>query len=128
MKILIVEDSGLARKMLRSECRKFLPDAEYTPAVNGKEGAELFTQAASDSAPFDLVFVDQLMPEMDGLESAKLMLEQKPDAYLVMVTANIQAATEEEARQIGIRQFAHKPISTEKMESILAQWSQDKSS
>jgi len=124
MKILIIEDSSLARKMLRSSCMKFFTEASYTPAKDGAEGLRIFSEAM-DSEPFDLVFMDQLMPNMDGLESGREILKLKPEAYLVMVTANIQTSTKAEAEQIGFRQFANKPISDESMEVIFTQWSKD---
>jgi len=124
MKILIIEDSGLARKMVRSMCRRHFPDAKYVPAKDGLEGLTAY-KAALEEAPFDLVFVDQLMPNMDGLEAGQEILKLNPSAYLVMVTANIQASTKKEAEGIGFRQFVNKPISEEGMDQILAQWSKD---
>lgn len=128
MRILIVEDSGLARKMLRATCKKFFPDAEFIPAENGQLGLEAFRDAYNQSKPFDIVFIDQLMPVMDGLAAASQILALKTNTFVVMVTANIQSATRSEAEAIGIKEFIHKPISEEKMQAIFSRWNQDQAS
>ena len=122
MNILIIDDSGLTRKMIRSILLNQFPDATFVPAKNGKEGYERYVeQTEKDSRP-DLVFIDQLMPEIDGMETMKKILEFDPDAYLVMVTANIQEPVRKQAIDIGARAFLNKPLNRDDFERVKQEW------
>ncbi len=68
MKCLIVEDSFVARKLLKtylSSC------ADCDIAVDGNEAVEAFSQALDEKAPYDLICLDIMMPNMDGREALK---------------------------------------------------------
>lgn len=66
MKILIVEDDATTRRILVH----FLePYGECQCAENGMEGISKFKQALHTGAPFDLVCLDIIMPETDGLQT-----------------------------------------------------------
>lgn len=92
MKILIVEDDFTSRLVLQ----EFL--AEYGTchiAINGKEAVEAVRGALESGAPYDLICLDIMMPEMDGqqalkeireLESARDILSSH-GAKIVMTTA-----------------------------------------
>lgn len=63
MKTLIVEDEFTSRIILQ----KFLSaHSEVQVSVNGHEGLEAYRAALDQDAPFDLVCMDVMMPEMDG--------------------------------------------------------------
>ena len=68
MKTLIVEDDFTSRLLLQ----EFLKD--YGPshiAVNGKEALQAARNALEAGAPYDLICMDIMMPEMDGQEALK---------------------------------------------------------
>jgi len=66
MKILIVEDDFISRQVLA----KFLGEQGGCDiAVNGKEAITAFSMAIDARDPYDLVCLDIMMPEMDGLEA-----------------------------------------------------------
>jgi len=66
MKILIVEDDFISRQVLG----KFLGEqGSCDIAVNGKEAIEAFRLAIEARDSYDLVCLDIMMPEMDGLEA-----------------------------------------------------------
>ena len=90
MRCLIVEDEDMSREGLKY----FLAEhAEIETAVNGREGVERFRAALAADAPFDLVLLDIIMPEMDGQQALKLIrqaeLEQGAEkkAVIIMTTA-----------------------------------------
>ena len=77
MKCLIIEDN----EFLRETAVMFLKEvAEIEVAGNGREGVERFTEALAKGAPFDLVLLDILMPEMDGQQALRLMRQAERDA------------------------------------------------
>ncbi|OGG93293.1 MAG: hypothetical protein A2508_01425 [Candidatus Lambdaproteobacteria bacterium RIFOXYD12_FULL_49_8] len=120
MRILIVEDSSLARNMLRGEVKIHFPEAHFIAANNGQLGLDKYLELFNANQAPELVFLDQLMPEMDGIEAAKEILKINPKAYLVMVTANIQASTEKEALGIGVKHFLNKPIDRVRLAQVVS--------
>lgn len=68
MKILIVEDEFTSRVVMQ---KLLLPYGEAHVAVNGQEAVEVFARALTDNEPYDLVCLDIMMPEMDGLQVLK---------------------------------------------------------
>ena len=68
MKALVVEDDFASRKLLQ---KILAPYAEVDIAVNGVEAIEAFARALDDGAPYDLICMDIMMPEMDGQAALK---------------------------------------------------------
>lgn len=68
MKTLIVEDDFTSRLLLQTILS---PYGECHVAVNGREAIEAFTTARHDGAPYDLLCLDIMMPEMDGQTALK---------------------------------------------------------
>ncbi|MDX2470067.1 MAG: response regulator [SAR324 cluster bacterium] len=122
MDFLLVDDSGLALNMLRSKIKIFYPDASFQFAKNGREGVDLFSNFHGLGKKFDLIFLDQLMPKMDGIDCAKEILSQDPSSYIIMVTSNIQVSMQEEAKDTGILHFINKPATEEKLKVAFGAW------
>jgi len=89
MKALIVEDEFVSRKMLDS----FLaPLFEVDVVVNGIEAVEAFSQAHNQGNSYDLILMDIMMPEVNGLEALEQIREIERENSLepvkvVMTTA-----------------------------------------
>jgi two-component system chemotaxis response regulator CheY len=65
MKILIVDDDEFSRTILSDILRDI---GQCDMACNGYEAIDAFMQAGSDGAPYDLICLDLIMPEIDGLQ------------------------------------------------------------
>ena len=68
MKILIVDDSNSARGLVASYLEPF---GECDQAANGREAVELFADSLKKHKPYDLIIMDVVMPEMDGIEAMR---------------------------------------------------------
>ncbi len=68
MKALIAEDDFTSRLLLQTILS---PYGECHVAVNGREAIEAFTKARNEGAPYDLLCLDIMMPEMDGQAALK---------------------------------------------------------
>ncbi len=90
MRALIVEDEFLSRKVLRSFLMALF---EVDVVVNGREAVEAFKLAHSEEQPYDLILMDIMMPEVDGIEALHRIrtIEEKeelqPKVKVIMTTA-----------------------------------------
>jgi len=92
MKILIVEDDFISRKLLKEILKSY---GQCDIAVDGEEALTAFSMALEENSPYDLICMDIMMPKMDGQEALKRirMAEQvsgmqgRREVPVVMVTA-----------------------------------------
>ncbi len=80
MKILVVDDDLHIQKLYKEELEE--EGYEVVVAESGKKAMELFTQE-----DFDLVTLDILMPDIDGIKLLRQMKEKKPRLPIIMSTA-----------------------------------------
>ncbi|THB66859.1 MAG: response regulator, partial [Spirochaetaceae bacterium] len=66
MRFLIVEDDLGSRRLLEAIVGKY---GECNTAVNGNEAVEAFLLSWEEKLPYDAIFLDIMMPEMDGLQA-----------------------------------------------------------
>ena len=102
-KVLVVDDSATMRKIigqqLKSEAYEICGEAS-----NGKEAIELYKEMQPD-----VVTLDINMPEMDGMEALKRILEWDEDARVVMLTADGQKQIVIDAISSGAKGYIVKP-------------------
>ena len=115
MKILVTDDSKMARKMVIKTLTDLLQDkVEIHEAQNGLEALELYKELLPK-----IVFLDLTMPVMDGFEALEKIKEFDKDAKVVIISADIQKLSMEKALQLGAFNFVKKPIDATKMQQIL---------
>ena len=105
-KILIVDDSGLARR----GTRHILETAghQVTDAQDGLTALEQFFLVKPE-----LVLLDVTMRDMDGLEVLKRIRDLDATAKVIIVTADVQSSTREMANAGGAVGFVMKPVTTQ---------------
>ncbi len=112
-KVLIVDDAAFMRMMIKN----ILTDAKYEIAGEAQNGREAVIKY-KDIEP-DLVTMDITMPEMDGIEAVKKILEINKNAKIIMCSAMGQQAMVIDAIQAGASDFVVKPFKAERvLESI----------
>ncbi len=115
-RVLVVDDNSLNRKIFNS---LMMPTAIQVTAVSsGKRCLEI-----CQKEHFDLIFMDHLMPEMDGVETMH-RLEELPgnlckDTPVIALTANAFSGAQEAYEAMGFDAFLAKPIVSEKLEAML---------
>ena len=101
-RILIVDDSKTSRKFLRN----MLEQAGHEiVAVDGAEGVEKFKIYRPDITTMDIT-----MPKLGGIDAVKEIIDDDPDAKVIMVTAAGQKANMIEALKMGAADFIQKPF------------------
>lgn len=104
MKILVVDDEGPVREMLKKGLYQ-MGGFSVEVAQNGSEALK-----KTEEDVFDLLLTDMKMPEMDGLELLKLVKAMWPDMIVIMMTAYGSIETAVEAMKNGANDYITKPI------------------
>src|SRR5690606_6556507 len=119
LRILLVEDNVINQMV----ATRMLNRLGYRPdiAANGNEAVD-----AVKNIKYDIVLMDILMPELDGLEASKIIKkevapENKP--VLIAMTANAMVGDRENYIQAGMDDYISKPVSIEAIKMLLEKWS-----
>ena len=83
------------------------------------DSREAWTLFAAEPEGFDLVITDLTMPGMTGAELAAKILALRPSIPVVMTTGYSNILTEEEARELGVREYLFKPLSTARLAEVV---------
>lgn len=113
MKILIMDDSATARALFKI-CFSNKPNFEIIEARQIDEALEKVKAHNPD-----LIVLDYNMPDFNGTEVAKLMKEGGAKGQFVLLTANTQQYIIEEAKALGFLEVIEKPVSLERIDSLL---------
>lgn len=104
LKVLIVEDETGIRTIIKKYLKKF--DITCIEAENGKKELEIFTQ---NKDGIDLILMDVMMPEMDGVSATKKIREIS-DVPIIMLTAKAEDEDEIEGLEVGANDYITKPF------------------
>ena len=111
-KILVVDDSALARRTVRQHLEAMGHTVEE--ASDGAQALERFYLGAPD-----VVILDMVMTGMYGLEVLTKIREMKPDALVIVATADIQKTTADHAREAGAKALLNKPVNRDALTATL---------
>ena len=103
-RVMVVDDSRIQEVQIR----QMLEGSDYEVVCYCRSGEDALAQYA-DVNP-DVVTMDIIMPGMDGLETAQAILEEYPEAKIIMVSSLAYDDTIEEAERIGAKGFLYKPL------------------
>ncbi|WNS76720.1 response regulator [Bacillus sp. DTU_2020_1000418_1_SI_GHA_SEK_038] len=113
LKVLICDDSALIRKKLRNilgvcQCKNI------EEAQNGLEAVE-----KANSFKPDLIFMDIVMPEKDGIEALEEIKRNHPAMKVIMASSAGTQSHLKKALECGADDFIQKPITLEAITSII---------
>ncbi len=109
-RVLIVDDNATNRRILREMLHRW--EMEPMEAPNGPAALELLQNANDEGRPFDIVLLDNMMPEMDGFELAAAIAE-RPDlagGLLMMLSSSDRRQDAVRCEAAGIAAYMTKPI------------------
>ncbi len=113
LKILLAEDNLINQKLATRVLNKLGYEIEI--AGNGQEAVDML-----ESKSFDVVLMDVLMPEMDGLEATRhIRKNSEMQPIIVAMTANAMPEDREECIKAGMNDYISKPINLEILVRIL---------
>lgn len=119
-KILLVEDN-LDNQMLMKEILKKL-EVDFDVAGDGIEAVEAFKKNS-----YDAILMDKNMPNMDGIEATKHILEHEkrndlPHTPVIALTANALSGDKEEFMDAGMDDYLTKPVDIKKLQKTLSKF------
>jgi CheY-like chemotaxis protein len=112
-RVLIVDDSKLARMAIAKILRTLQPDWTQVEAVNAEEAL-----ASVKTNEIDITILDFNMPGRDGLELAAELRERKPTMPVAVISANHQTEIVTRSRLMGAA-FLSKPVTQEALAVFL---------
>ena len=118
-RILIVDDNEMNRKVAVGLLKPF--QMQIDVAENGKKALAMLEEKR-----YDLIFMDHMMPIMDGIEATKQMREKKEEYYqkvpVIALTANAMTEAQKLFQEAGMNDFLAKPIDLRQFCMIIRKW------
>jgi signal transduction histidine kinase/ActR/RegA family two-component response regulator len=117
-KILIVEDNNVNQLVMKKMLKN--SGLQVDIADNGRIGMEKVLQNE-----YDLVFMDLLMPEMDGYEATKEIRRFNKTIPIIALTADVMKGVEAKTKEAGMNSYLTKPVNKDELLRILSEYSNE---
>ena len=118
LKILLAEDNLINQEFAKAILEKM--GYKIDVVSNGREAV-----TASKKQDYDIIFMDVQMPEMDGLEATKEIIQQLPlekRPKILAMTANAMQDDKDKCLQAGMNDYISKPVKIDLIHQMLVKW------
>ena len=120
-RILVVDDVEMNLNVFTSLLK--MTQIKIDTASSGRDCIEL-----ADLNRYDIIFIDHMMPDMDGIETLSILKKECPknaNTPVIILTANAVSGAREQYLNAGFNDYLTKPIDCEKLESTIASYLPD---
>lgn len=118
-KVLVVDDNAINLAVMKGLLKK--TEMNIETALSGMDCLQMIKETK-----YDLIFMDHLMPEMDGVETLRRMkshtLHRNPDTPVIVLTANAVSGAEEMYINNGFSHYLTKPVDVKKLEEAIIKY------
>lgn len=115
LNILVAEDNIINQKVVKVLFKNL--GYEIDVVSNGEEAINTISKKK-----YDIVFMDIMMPEIDGLEATREIRAKGYKIPIIALTADLGDKTKKSAYDAGINEFVGKPIKSDKLKKIMIKW------
>lgn len=113
VKVMIVDDAAFMRMVIKDILIKNGHEV-VAEAVDGADAVEKYPEVKPE-----LVFLDIVMPNMEGIDALKEIMKMEPEAKVVMCSSIGQQSVVTEAIKLGAQDFIVKPFDAEKVLEVI---------
>lgn len=117
--MLVVDDNLINRKVAMGFLKNY--GFELTEAGSGAEAIELVRKNR-----YNMIFMDHMMPEMDGIEATRIIREEcganGRTPVMVALTANAMEGMRDTFLKCGFQDFISKPLDRKQLKEVLTRW------
>jgi signal transduction histidine kinase/ActR/RegA family two-component response regulator len=117
-RVLVAEDNPVNQLVAREALKRL--GCRVDIVANGREALE-----AALSLPYDLVFLDCQMPEMDGFDACRAIRQAEPPGQrmpIIAMTANVLKGDKEKCLEAGMDDYLPKPVRMAEMAATVERW------
>jgi signal transduction histidine kinase/CheY-like chemotaxis protein len=123
-RLLVVDDIATNLKVIEGLLAPYR--AEVNTCLSGLQAIELVKRAASEKHEYDIVFMDHMMPDMDGIEATTVIRGLEGERFrtmpIIALTANAVVGMREIFIKSGFNDFLAKPVDVSKLDETLDRW------
>ena len=120
-KVMVVDDNKVNLQVASELMKKF----GFEPVLV-ESGSEAINRIEENLVTYDLVFMDHMMPFMDGVEATQkiraIQTEYAQELPIVALTANAIKGVEKQLKEAGMNDYLSKPIHMKQLSDILEKW------
>jgi signal transduction histidine kinase/CheY-like chemotaxis protein len=117
--ILVVDDNYLNRKVVGSLLKVLGVEAEF--ASSADEALSLVNENT-----YNLILLDLIMPETDGFEAARIILEMDSSIPVVALSADTMPETRNRVEQTGMKELLTKPVTVDELRRVIERYCREK--
>jgi len=124
MKVLIVDDVQANCRVLKAHLARY---GECDIAATGREAVAAFQTAWINNAPYQLICLDVMLPDIDGMKVLSVVrkmeeamkVEESERVKVFMITSLDETSIRLKARELGVHTYITKPISSKELSESL---------
>ena len=125
-RVLVVDDISTNLDVIKGMMRPYGMQIDCVTS-----GQQAIDAIRAEKVRYNAVFMDHMMPEMDGIEATRIIREKIGSEYakkipIIAVTANAIIGNEEMFLRNGFQAFISKPIELARLDAVIRQWVRDK--
>ncbi|HQR73567.1 MAG TPA: response regulator [Sulfurovum sp.] len=118
LKVLVVDDDFINRKLLQTLLKK---NPMVTDIIEAENGSDALDKLKKDPT-INLVLLDIMMPVVDGIEFLKIFRSEMTNAHIPVIVLSTDDTRKTEVFDNGANDFLRKPVMQDKLTEKIAQW------
>jgi len=118
LKVLIVDDDFINRKLLQTLLKK---NPSVTDMVEAENGSDAVDKLKKDP-DINLILLDIMMPIVDGIEFLKIFRSDMANSHIPVIVLSTDDTRKTEVFDNGANDFLRKPVKEDILTATMAQW------
>ena len=118
LKVLVVDDDFINRKLLQTLLKK---NPKVTEALEAENGSDALDKMKEDPS-INLILLDIMMPVVDGIEFLKIFRSDMSNAHIPVIVLSTDDTRKTEVFDNGANDFLRKPVMQDALYEKIDQW------